>query len=192
MAAAAILPEYGVINKRLSEHADGEGIECTFAGKSLKHRVMAEKVKHPGYLLSVMTGKCPRCREGHIYKEKNAYKLSSVVKMNERCPVCGQLTDIEVGFYYGTGFVSYGLAVLLSAISFLAWLFVFGFSLEDNRFFWWLGCNALLLIILQPPMMRLSRTLWLSWFVSYDPDWKQHPPDDASNERVIREQMDNW
>jgi hypothetical protein len=153
---------------------------------------MTEKTKRPGYLLSVLTGKCPRCREGHIYKEKNSYKLGSIVKMNERCPVCGQLTEIEVGFYYGTGFVSYGLAVVLCVVSFLAWLFIFGFSLKDNRFFWWMGCNAVLLIVMQPPLMRLSRTLWLSWFVGYDPDWKLHPLDDNSNERIVPEQMGNW
>ena len=153
---------------------------------------MASSEKRPGYLLTVLSNKCPRCREGFIYKERSAYKLGSIVKMNEKCPVCGQPTEIEVGFYYGTGFVSYGLAVGVCIISFVAWLFVFGFSLEDNRFFWWMGCNALLLVIIQPPMMRLSRTLWLSWFVKYDPDWKAHPLDEKHTERIVPEQMGNW
>ncbi len=153
---------------------------------------MAASEKRPGYLLTVLSNKCPRCREGSIYKEKSAYKLGSIVKMNEKCPVCGQPTEIEVGFYYGTGFVSYGLAVAVCVISFVAWLFIFGFSLEDNRFFWWMGCNALLLVVIQPPMMRLSRTLWLSWFVKYDPDWKIHPLDERQTERIVPEQMGNW
>jgi hypothetical protein len=37
-----------------------------------------------------------------------------------------------------------------------------------------MGVNAFLLIALQPILMRLSRTLWLSWFVKYDPFWKEH------------------
>jgi len=40
-------------------------------------------------------------------------------------------------------------------------------------------------------MMRLSRTLWLSWFVKYDPDWKLHKPDEHLD-RIIPEQMGNW
>ena len=33
--------------------------------------------------------------------------------MNKECPVCGQPTEIEVGFYYGTGYVSYVLSILI-------------------------------------------------------------------------------
>jgi hypothetical protein len=153
---------------------------------------MAEKAKRPGYTLTILTGKCPRCREGHIYKEKSSYKLGSIVKMLERCPVCGQPTEIEVGFYYGTGYVSYALCVGLCIVSFIAWWLIIGFSLEDNRFFWWLGVNAVLLIALQPPLMRLSRTLWLSWFVKYDPNWKEHKLDENDMDRIIPEQMGNW
>jgi hypothetical protein len=89
--------------------------------------------------------------------------------MNETCPVCGQRTEIEPGFYYGTGYVSYALSIAVCVASFIAWWLIIGFSLHDSRFFWWLGFNAALLIGLQPWLMRLSRTLWLSWFVKYDP-----------------------
>lgn len=110
--------------------------------------------------------------------------------MNERCPVCGQPTDLETGFYYGTGYVSYALAVALSGVSFIVWLLTIGFSLEDSRFFWWMGVNAVLLIVIQPLIMRLSRTLWLSWFVKYDPDWKKHQA--AESERLVKEHQHNW
>ena len=152
---------------------------------------MSASAKRPGYFLSTFTGKCPRCREGGIYQEKSPYKLKSVVKMNERCPVCGQPTEIEVGFYYGTGYVSYALSVAVCAASFIAWWVIIGFSLNDSRFFWWLGFNALLLVVLQPPLMRISRTLWLSWFVSYDPNWRLHQPEEHAD-RIIPEQMGNW
>ena len=39
-------------------------------------------------------------------------------------------------------------------------------------------------------VMRLSRSLWISWFVRYDPNWKDHKPDDT--ERVVEGQMGNW
>ena len=112
------------------------------------------------------------------------------MKMYEHCPVCGQVTDLEVGFYYGTGYVSYGITIFLSALSFALWWILIGISIDDNSIFWWLGCNTVLLILLQPPLMRFSRTFWLSLFVRYDPNWEKGKPQDP--ERVVREQMGNW
>ena len=111
--------------------------------------------------------------------------------MNQTCPVCGQATEIEVGFYYGTSYVSYALTVGLSLVSLAIWGLTIGLSINDNRFFIWMGCNAVLLIILQPWLMRQSRSLWISWFVKYDPDWKDHQPEDVS-ERLNAEQANNW
>lgn len=88
--------------------------------------------------------------------------------MNETCPTCGQPMEIEPSFYYGTGYVSYALAVVVSVATFVAWWVLIGFSFHDSRFFWWIGLNAILLVALQPYLMRLSRTLWLSFFVKYD------------------------
>jgi ribosomal protein S27AE len=127
------------------------------------------------YLYSALTNKCPRCREGDLFCSPNAYKFGEFTKMNETCPVCGQATEIEVGFYYGTGYVSYGLTVAFSVSTLVAWWVIIGLSLDDNRFFWWMGTNAVLMILLQPLFMRLSRSLWLSWFVPYDRNWKMHP-----------------
>lgn len=153
---------------------------------------MSDKNNNPGYLLSVLTNKCPRCREGHLYLFSNPYKLRTITKMNDRCPVCGQPTEIEVGFYYGTSYVSYFLAIVFCVASLIAWWLIIGFSFEDNRFFWWMGINSVLLIAIQPFLMRLSRTLWLSWFVKYDADWKEHEIHKEHTERVVPEQMGNW
>ena len=112
------------------------------------------------------------------------------MKMHEHCPLCGQVTDLEVGFYYGTGYVSYALTMALSAITFVLWWVLIGISINDNRIFWWLGINTFLLIILQPLLMRFSRSLWLSWFVKYDHEWEKHKPEDP--ERIVKEQMGNW
>jgi hypothetical protein len=91
------------------------------------------------------------------------------MKMPEHCPVCGQSFEIEPGFWYGTGFVSYALAVAVSVATFVAWKVLIGFSLTDSRLFWWMGVNGVILVLVQPPMMRLSRTIWLYFFVRYDP-----------------------
>jgi hypothetical protein len=97
--------------------------------------------------------------------------------MNDHCPVCGQQTEIEVGFYYGTGYVSYALTVAYFVAMFVAWKVLIGMTweLDDNRMFYWLGTTIFLLILLQPILMRLSRSIWLGWFVSYNKNWKNEP-----------------
>jgi len=142
------------------------------------------------YLVSMLSNKCPRCRKGNIYTSKSAYQFRQILVMNKECPVCNQPTEIEVGFYYGTGYVSYALSVGFSLATLIAWWFTIGFSLDDNRFFWWMGINAAVMLAMQPLFMRLSRTLWLSWFVSYDPNWKEHPIE--APERNIEGQENNW
>ena len=111
--------------------------------------------------------------------------------MNKECPVCGQPTEIEVGFYYGTSYVSYALTIAISVASLVAWYLIIGLSTSDNRFFYWLGCNAVLLFLLQPWLMRISRSLWISWFVKYNPYWKEEKAEDVS-ERLNAEQANNW
>lgn len=153
---------------------------------------MKESEGKPNYLLSVLGNKCPRCRRGDLFKSKSAYAMKdgAYMKMNEECPVCGQPTDLEVGFYYGTSYVSYALTVAFSVATFIAWWALIGISIEDNRVFYWLGLNSVFLLILQPVFMRLSRSLWLSWFVKYDENWKIKKA--GNPERMIEEHKGNW
>lgn len=143
------------------------------------------------YPFSSISNRCPRCREGNMFKSNKAYGKDNML-MNEHCPVCHQPTEIEVGFYYGTGYVSYALTVALTVATFIAWKVLIGlsFAIDDNRIFYWLGTNILILVILQPVLMRLSRSLWLSWFVQYEPDWKNKPLTEP--ERLNKDQFANW
>ncbi|HLO83031.1 MAG TPA: hypothetical protein VK166_18845 [Chitinophagaceae bacterium] len=146
------------------------------------------KISRPSYLVSTLDNRCPRCRTGRIFSSSNPYDLKNTVKMNTVCPVCGQPTEIEVGFYYGTGYVSYAVTTAFSVFTLIAWWVLIGFSTEDNRFFWWLGLNSVLMILMQPLFMRLSRSLWLSWFVRYDPNWQTNKLEKL--DRVIPDQME--
>lgn len=143
------------------------------------------------YPFSALNNRCPRCREGKIFKSNKAYAKGNL-EMHENCPVCGQPTEIEVGFYYGTGYVSYALTVALTVATFVAWKVLIGmtFDIDDNRIFYWLGANIVILIALQPLVMRLSRSLWLSWFVKYEKDWKSKPVEQP--ERINKDQAANW
>jgi|SRR6218665_1438828 len=134
--------------------------------------------------------KCPRCRKGDMFEVKNPYKLKSTMKMHRECPVCKQPFAIEVGFYYGSSYVSYALSIAISVASLIAWWVIVGLGMNDNRFFVWLAVNAVLLVALQPPLMRLARTIWLAFFVRYDREWRTNPPENV--ERSNSDQENNW
>lgn len=152
---------------------------------------MAEKKANRGYLASALGCRCPRCREGKLFTNPLTIRLKKNMVMNRQCPVCGQPTEIEVGFYYGTSYVSYALTVAISVATLVAWWVIIGLGLNDNRFFAWLIFNSVFLLSLQPWLMRISRSFWISWFVPYDPDWETKDAPDVS-ERINPDQANNW
>jgi hypothetical protein len=102
--------------------------------------------------------------------------LKHIFDMPDNCPECGQRYDLEPGFWYGTGYVSYALAVAISVSTFVAWWVLIGISTTDNRIFYWLIANTIILVVLQPWLMRLSRVIYMRFFVSYDPSYDKTPP----------------
>ena len=131
------------------------------------------KRKRYSYLKAILHQRCPRCREGNMFKCKNPYRLSTLLGMYKNCPVCRQRMELEPGFYFGTAYVSYSLTVAFSVSTLVAWWVLIGLSTHDNRIFGWITFNGVLLILLQPYFMRVSRTIWLSFFVKYDEHWEQ-------------------
>ena len=134
---------------------------------------MAETTTHRGYLASTLGCRCPRCREGKLFKNPLTIGFKRNMEMYPQCPVCGQPTEIE------------------SIATLVAWLVLIGMSTDDNRFVYWLISNAVLLISLQPWLMRLSRSIWISWFVKFDKNWRENKPVDVS-ERINPDQVNNW
>jgi hypothetical protein len=138
-----------------------------------------ESIPQPGYVLSMLQMKCPRCRRGPMFKDANTYRkltLKHIFDMPVECEVCHQKYDMEPGFWYGTGYVSYALTVAISVATFVAWWVLIGVSINDNRIFYWLGFNAFLLLVLQPWLMRLSRVIYIRFFVSYDANYANQNP----------------
>lgn len=126
---------------------------------------MSDKV--PGLLPSIFKMKCPNCRKGNMFITPSIFPLNKLLDMPERCEVCGQKMELEVGFYYGTGYVSYALTVALLGISFVAYWIIFGLAYEDYSIFIALGVSVFIVIIMQPWLMRISRVLYLNIFVKY-------------------------
>lgn len=121
----------------------------------------------PGLLPSMLKMKCPNCRKGNMFVNKSIFPLGQLLKMPDRCPVCGQKMELEVGFYYGTGYVSYGLSVGLFFFNLVWYWLIFGISYKDYSVFYYLITSITIVVLLQPWLMRMSRVLYLYMFVKY-------------------------
>ena len=141
-------------------------------------------------MISIVKCKCPRCRQGDMFVEQNPYRLKRTMKMHETCSVCGQAFNIEVGFYYGSGYSSYAISIAISVLSFIVYALTVGMSVNDYRFLYWIIINAVILIVLQPVIMRIARSMWLALFVSYDNNWRINKA--KAPERTNESHKNNW
>lgn len=151
---------------------------------------MKNPEEKPSIVASIAKCKCPRCRLGDMFTDKNPYYLRTTMKMHEKCEICRQPFNLEVGFYYGSGYTSYELSITLSVFSFIVYYLTIGISVHDYRFLYWVIINAVLLIALQPVIMRIARCFWLSFFVSYDSNWRTNEAE--APERTNESQKNNW
>ena len=123
--------------------------------------------KVPNRFLSMLRMRCPNCHRGNLYTNKRIFPLGQMLDMPEHCAVCGQKYEIEIGFWYGTGYVSYALSVGLIAVIAIIFSLTVGFSWQNNSVFWFIGVMIVAMILLQPIIMRYSRVLYIYFFVKY-------------------------
>lgn len=126
-----------------------------------------ESQKVPGKLKSLFQCKCPNCRQGNMFTNRSIFPLGKMLDMPERCEVCGQKFELETGFWFGTGYISYAISVGLILAMAVIFALTYGFSFRDNSIFIFLAIAIGLLIIIQPWLMRISRSLYLRIFVKY-------------------------
>lgn len=125
-------------------------------------------MKRKSKLNSIITCKCPRCRQGNLFVEKNPWVYSTMLTMPDNCPVCNQDFKIEPGFYIGALWTSYPIVVVFGIILFLILNFVFQLTFFPTAFI-----IAMSLIVLQPAIMRWGRAIWIGITVKYDPSFKE-------------------
>lgn len=134
-------------------------LHCNFACKSTLNYMFKKGSK----LYSILTGKCPKCQEESMYKNKNPYILSEALSMHETCGNCNTKYKIEPSFFYGAMYVSYGVGIAFAVAAFVISYFVFNASI-NYIFVSIVGT----LIVFMPIIMRLSRNIWINFFMSYD------------------------
>ena len=116
-------------------------------------------------LYSIFTSTCPVCHIGKLYENPNPYIISDTLKMPERCSNCNTKFKIEPSFFYGAMYVSYAVGVAIAVAAFvIAYLF---FGLSRNLTFLSI---VLTLIILLPVITRVSRNIWINFFLKFDRD----------------------
>ena len=124
-------------------------------------------LKKGNKLYSILTGSCPRCHEESMYLDKNPYHLGKIYKMHERCSTCDLKYKIEPSFFYGAMYVSYGVGIAFAVAAFVIAKLFIGANLVDTFI-----SIIITFIVFMPIIMRLSRNIWINFFVKYDPAHK--------------------
>ena len=120
-------------------------------------------LKKGSKLYSILTGTCPKCQNESMYLSKNAYNLSRIFEMHEKCSHCGLKYKIEPSFFFGAMYVSYGVGIAFGVAAFVISYLMFKTDLK-TAFIAIIGA----LIVFMPIIMRVSRNIWINIFVHYD------------------------
>lgn len=126
---------------------------------------MSEKKK--SIVASVLDMKCPRCREGNLFKT-STLAFQKPFEMPDHCPVCQQKYMPEPGFYYGAMYISYVLWAFISLALCLTLVFAFDWSV-NSAFLLLLFISAIFFVWL----FRISRSIWIHIAIRYEPQKKK-------------------
>ncbi|TXG36543.1 DUF983 domain-containing protein [Seonamhaeicola maritimus] len=114
---------------------------------------------------SIITGSCPKCHQESMYCNKNAYIIADTLKINECCSNCNTKYRIEPSFFYGAMYVSYAVGIAFAVAAFVISNLFLNASLKVT-FISIVGT----LVVFMPIIMRLSRNIWINFFMHYDKD----------------------
>lgn len=121
-------------------------------------------------LSALVQCKCPRCREGEMFK--NPAMSKKFTEMPVLCPVCQVAFEPEPGFFWGAMYFSYAFSVGLTMLT----AFSVYFLLNNPSVLVYMSFIIPVVVLASPWSLRYSRALMLHLFggLKYDPDWKNH------------------
>lgn len=117
------------------------------------------------FIGSTLGQKCPRCRQGDLFVH-HPYNLKKFTEMNNACDVCGQKFTFEPGFYDGAMYVSYAMQVATITSVMVAYYVLYPAASLTLK----LSTFILLMIAMIPLTLRVSRSLWIHFFVKFEPE----------------------
>lgn len=112
---------------------------------------------------SILTGTCPRCQEESMYMNKNPYVMTEIMDMHETCSHCGLRYKMEPNFFFGAMYVSYALAVAVGVAAFVVSFLLIGTTIKTSFI-----SIVVALVLLMPWIIRMSRNIYINFFISYD------------------------
>ena len=113
---------------------------------------------------ALLTMKCPSCRNSSVFVNKSVFPLSKCLELKDECEVCGQKMKSESN---NGGGINYALTMMLFFLNLLWYWPIFGLSYRDYSVFYYLAASTLVVILVQPWLMRLSRMVYLYLYVSF-------------------------
>ena len=123
---------------------------------------MSVHKKERGIISSIFAMKCPRCREGDLFKTPT-FSYKNPTEMYENCLACGQTYNPEPGFWFGAMFVSYVWTAWACLIFIGGGMW--GLGLSINMAFLIL---ILVVAVLYFWIFRISRSMWIHFYVKHD------------------------
>ena len=116
-------------------------------------------------LYGILHHKCPRCQEGKLFLHPNPYNLKKIDKMPPKCMVCGKDFIRENGFFYGALMMSHAITTLIGITIHSIVYYFWGWKILPHILF-----LVSIVVILMPIIFRTARAIWISLFVSYQPE----------------------
>lgn len=119
-------------------------------------------------LRALLGAKCPRCREGNLFKSPLLY-VNKLTEMNNRCPDCHLNFNPEPYFYFGAMFISYMFSVMVMIATYI----ILRYFLNDPNLIYYLISAPVAIIVTFPISFRYSRVVYFYILggASYDPKW---------------------
>ncbi|MFY7670249.1 DUF983 domain-containing protein [Tenacibaculum sp. MEBiC06402] len=112
---------------------------------------------------SVINFKCPKCQEADFFTHRFTFNPVKIGKVHNTCPKCGFKHMIEPSFFFGAMYVSYALFVAIAVALFIITKVFIGLSLLQSFI-----SIIVLLLLLGPFLVKLSRIIWSNMFVDYE------------------------
>ena len=116
-------------------------------------------------LISFLGMRCPACRQGFAFGNKSVFPLAHCVDLVEHCPTCGQKLIIQNN---AGGGINYALTMSLFFLNILWYWPIFGFTYKDNSFINFLISSIIVVVLVQPWLMRYSRIIFLYFMVKHN------------------------
>jgi hypothetical protein len=122
-------------------------------------------------LISFLRMRCPACRKGFAFVNRSIFPPKHCVDLVEHCPGCGQKLVIQSN---AGGGINYAMTMSLFFLNILWYWPLFGFSYKDDSFINFLISSIIVVVLVQPWLMRYSRIIFLYFIVKY-----KHPEQKA-------------